>query len=168
MTSGRSNQVNFNGGTLVASATLPLGDGAGTVTFNVKNGGANIDTNSNTVTISNPLVNFGGTSTGGLTKLNTGTLVLSNTNTYTGATTVSGGRLTIGSSGTIDNTSGVSIDAGEFRYNSPPRSPKRLPSIPLAELSVAPAPSLRPSASPPAIPWPSAMAASARCLSVEH
>lgn len=45
-------------------------------------------------------------------------VVVSGTNTYAGSTTVGGGKLTVASTGTINGTSGVSIGAGEFRYNS--------------------------------------------------
>jgi autotransporter-associated beta strand protein len=57
---------------------------------------------------------------GGFTlgSLSTNTLTLSGTNTYTGATTVSAGKLTIASTGTINSTNAVSIGAGEFNYNS--------------------------------------------------
>ncbi len=54
----------------------------------------------------------------GLVKTGGGTMVLSAINRYTGATTITTGKLTISSTGTINNTSGVSIGAGEFNYNS--------------------------------------------------
>ncbi|MCE9610267.1 MAG: autotransporter-associated beta strand repeat-containing protein [Chthoniobacter sp.] len=53
-----------------------------------------------------------------LTKTGAGTQVLSGVNTYTGATNVNAGKLTIGSTGTINTTSAVSIGAGNFNYNS--------------------------------------------------
>jgi autotransporter-associated beta strand protein len=77
--------------------------------LNVKNGGAIIDTNGNTVTISNSLVNFGGTSTGGLTKSGAGTLTLNAANTYAGATTISAGTLALGASGSIATSSGLNL-----------------------------------------------------------
>ncbi len=110
VTSGRANAVNFNGGTFKASANMTLGNGTVPVTFNVKNGGAIIDTNGNTVTISNALVNFGGNSTGGLTKQNAGTLILSGTNTYNGTTTVSAGTLLI--NGSTAAASAINVASG--------------------------------------------------------
>ena len=53
-----------------------------------------------------------------VTKTGTGSWTLSSANIYTGTTTVSGGKLTIASTGTINSTSGVSIGEGEFNYNS--------------------------------------------------
>jgi autotransporter-associated beta strand protein len=53
-----------------------------------------------------------------ITKSGAGTWEFTKVNTYSGLTTVSGGKLTIASTGTINNTSGVSIGAGEFNYNS--------------------------------------------------
>jgi len=53
-----------------------------------------------------------------LTKSGAGFLTLSGANSYTGATYVNEGKVTVGSTGTINGTSGVSIGAGEFNYNS--------------------------------------------------
>ena len=53
-----------------------------------------------------------------LTKTGAGTQVLSGGNTYTGQTNVNAGKLTIGSTGTINTTSAVSIGSGNFNYNS--------------------------------------------------
>jgi fibronectin-binding autotransporter adhesin len=48
----------------------------------------------------------------GLTKSGASTLTLSGTNTYSGATLISGGTLKLDATGTIDNTSGVSLGTG--------------------------------------------------------
>ncbi len=50
-------------------------------------------------------------------KTGSGTWTLSGANLYSGSTTISGGKLTI-SAGNINATSGVSINGGEFNYNS--------------------------------------------------
>jgi len=71
--------------------------------------------------ITQAVANSGGTAGGarGLTKLGTGTLVLSNTNTYTGSTTVSAGMLAITGSGSINDSSGITVASGaHFKYNS--------------------------------------------------
>jgi len=91
---------NFNGGTLKAfsgtnfAATFMTG-----LDFAyVKSGGAIINTagvigNNGNVVIAQPLLD--GTGGGGLTKEGTGTLTLTGNNTYTGATTINGGKLAI-------------------------------------------------------------------------
>ena len=83
-------EFNFDGGQFVAAGgvTFPAD-----VTANVKNGGAKIDTNGFSATVASPMANFGGTSTGGLTKSGLGTLTLSGNNTYAGGTSVTGGKL---------------------------------------------------------------------------
>jgi autotransporter-associated beta strand protein len=53
------------------------------------------------------------TGSGGLTKINPGTLLLGNTNNnYTGATAVNGGILKLGAAGALSGTSGVSVASG--------------------------------------------------------
>ncbi|MES2981026.1 MAG: autotransporter-associated beta strand repeat-containing protein [Verrucomicrobiota bacterium] len=58
-----------------------------------------------------------GASTAFLVKNNTGKLTLTNTNTFDGATTISGGILEVSGTGTI-NSSEVTLNGGNFRYNS--------------------------------------------------
>ena len=74
--------------------------------------------------------NGGGTFTGTITdsnngtdniqlhKYGTGTQILTGTNTYSSSTVVGGGKLTISGTGSINNTTGISIGAAEFNYNS--------------------------------------------------
>ena len=85
-----SGTVNFNGGVLRALGANA--DFLRVTTANVLGGGAVIDTNSYNVTITQNLLNGG---SGGLTKLGSGTLTLTGTNTYIGNTTVSAGRLAV-------------------------------------------------------------------------
>ncbi|WP_424631033.1 autotransporter domain-containing protein [Bradyrhizobium sp. SYSU BS000235] len=83
--------------------------GAGTVT----NGGGSAATltanGNNSSTIFSGVIENGSAPTA-LTKAGTGTLVLSGTNTFTGATTVNAGRLMI--DGSIVSSSGVQVNAG--------------------------------------------------------
>lgn len=60
----------------------------------------------------------GAVATGNVIKSGTGSLTLSGVSAYTGTTTVSGGKLTIASTGNINTTSSVSIGAGELNYNA--------------------------------------------------
>ena len=93
---GGTSTFNFNGGTLQArTATTSFMTGLDFAY--VKSGGAKIKTDV-AITIGQALLD--GTGGGGLTKSGTGTLTLtSNANTYTGATTISGG--------TLDLTTGI-------------------------------------------------------------
>lgn len=101
VTSGLTKEFNFNGGQLVAGAHIPVFSG---LTLNVKNGGANINTNGFSLTLGDALVNSGGTSTGGLTKSGAGTLTLAGSNTYAGATTITAGSLALGGNHVLPGT----------------------------------------------------------------
>ena len=94
--------TSFANATNTISAKVALGAGQ---TWNVASG--------KTLTVSGAV-----SGTNSLTKADSGTVTLSGANTYTGATIVSGGKLIVSSTGTINLTSGVTIGAAEFNYNS--------------------------------------------------
>ena len=81
---------NFNGGVLQAAAGASSNFMSGLTAAYVKSGGATIDTNGQTVTINQTLLDGGG---GGMSVTGGGTLILANSNTYAGGTTLNGGWL---------------------------------------------------------------------------
>ena len=116
----------LNAGTLAANSTSALGDGSATNTL-IFNGGTLqaggtitspstrtvtltstglIDTNANSVSVAGIM-----SGTGGLTKNGTGTLTLSGVNTYTGATSVNAGTLSVNGTA-IANTVAVTVLSG--------------------------------------------------------
>ena len=79
---------------------------------------------------------------GGLTKKGTGKLTLtSNANSYTGPTVVEAGTLALGSTGSIDNTSRISIAAGATLDVSAKTSPYALPGSALSASGATASPS---------------------------
>jgi autotransporter-associated beta strand protein len=106
---------NFNGGTLKATGAtanfINLG-GAGQ-SANILAGGAIIDSNGFNLTIPQPLASAG--SDGGLTKQGAGSLTLPAASAYDGPTTITGGTLIIATAGTINTSSGVTINGPDAK-----------------------------------------------------
>jgi autotransporter-associated beta strand protein len=94
------NQLGFNGGTLASTASFTLNANRG-VALNA--GGGTFNTAPGTT------LSYGGTvaGTGTLTKTNTGTLILSGANTYTGATNINGGTLSISADNNLGTAPGA-------------------------------------------------------------
>jgi fibronectin-binding autotransporter adhesin len=92
--------ISFNGGTLQYNVSAPTTDYS--ARFNTgasQQYRVNVSA-SNTVTFSSNLASAGGT----LTKLSTGTLILAAANTYSGATTISGGTLQLNNALALQNS----------------------------------------------------------------
>jgi autotransporter-associated beta strand protein len=101
---GAGDELNFNGGGLQFNGVFdPSGR---TITF--ESGGAILDTQTNNVTMANSIGNGGA---GGLTKQGSGTLTLSKSPNYNGATVVNAGTLQLGSGATLPSATTVSLTA---------------------------------------------------------
>jgi len=102
-----SGALSFGGGTLKTTAGF-----TSTRNITLNAGGGTIDTNGNSPTLSGVI-----SGTGGLTKTGAGTMTLSGNNTYSGATNISQGTLSVGGTGigdasAVTATSGATLDLG--------------------------------------------------------
>jgi autotransporter-associated beta strand protein len=97
---GTTSGIVFDGGTLRTTSGLILNQ---PITLNW--GGGTIDTVGNSDTLNGVI-----SGCGDLTKIGSGTLTLTNINTYTGETTISAGTLALTGIGSIANSSGVTAN----------------------------------------------------------
>ncbi|MEI8290088.1 MAG: PA14 domain-containing protein [Verrucomicrobiota bacterium] len=119
---GANSLLNFNGGKLAAGANgnlIATNSTTRNATNLVQSGGAIIDAGTFTVTNPLPLIQDPRSTGGGLTKLGGGTLVLGNSNNYTGGSTISSGTLEVqkdGGLGTgnviVGNGAALKLDSG--------------------------------------------------------
>lgn len=116
----------YTGNTTISGGTLEIG-GTGSLGYISSGGGNYAGTISIASTNSGRLVynssatqTLGGVISGaGALLVEDGTLELTNSNTYTGATTIDGGRLAVTGTGNINQTSAINVSAGaSFVYNS--------------------------------------------------
>jgi fibronectin-binding autotransporter adhesin len=100
---------------------------SGTVSFSQAStlgglsGSRNLDMGTRTLSIgnNNASTTFSGVlSNGALTKLGAGDLSLSGSSSYAGATSITGGRLVVAPGGSINSTSGITLNGGSLRYDS--------------------------------------------------
>lgn len=101
--------INFNGATIKATGNTNTGsffNNFADSSLNVQSGGLRMDTNGNTITVTQGL-----SGAGGVTKSGAGTLKLTGTSTFGGASTVSAGTLL--NNGSLGSTA-VTVSTGAF------------------------------------------------------
>ncbi len=103
----------FDGGTLRADSTTTANSTilSGLTAAQIKNGGASLDTNGVSVSISQALADFSG-NTGSLTKTGAGVLTLTGSNSYSGGTTVNTGVLSYGNKNAMPVSGTTTVAAG--------------------------------------------------------
>jgi hypothetical protein len=101
---GGTNTLKITGGSASVNGGMSGGTGTSALTLDPGTG--------NTFTYAGVISNFN------TVEAKSGTVDLSGTHTYTGATTVSGGKLKVTGTGSINSTSGVAVTGGTFEYDS--------------------------------------------------
>ena len=126
-----SGGTTMTGGTLQVTDNASIGTGAGVFDggtfqsvsdnlsfanpFFVNTAGGTVDTSGYTLTLSGPIAN--GDGPGGLTATGFGVLVLTGTGSYTGGTTIAGGKLILGNGGTSGSIVGDVVDDGLLGFD---------------------------------------------------
>ena len=107
---GNGTALNFDGGTLQFSGVFD--PSVRTITFQAS--GGTIDTQGYNIVLAHSIGNGG---SGGLTKLGSGTLTLSASANYSGATTISNGTLQLASAGSLPANAAVSLTANTAKLD---------------------------------------------------
>ncbi|WP_266171348.1 autotransporter-associated beta strand repeat-containing protein [Dyella subtropica] len=99
----------YTGGTTISAGSLQIGNGGTTGGI-----GGNVTNNGSLVFDRSDAVSFGGviSGSGSLSQMGSGTLTLTSVNPYSGTTTINAGKLALSGSGSIANSSNVSVASG--------------------------------------------------------
>ncbi|HJR56016.1 MAG TPA: autotransporter-associated beta strand repeat-containing protein [Rhizomicrobium sp.] len=103
----------YTGGTTISAGTLQLGNGniAGSVTGNIVNNATLVFNPGNTVTYAGVISGTGGV------RIDSGEIILTANNSYTGGTTVAGSNLQLGNGGAAGSVAGNIVSNGFLRFN---------------------------------------------------
>src|SRR5439155_6593210 len=108
---GAAGALSFNGGTLRVTGTA-FTSTARTINWGVNGGGFDIANAGNSFTVNQTIG-----SVGALTKVGTGSLILTAANTYVGGTTISAGTLQLGNGGTTGSVTGNVVNNAALAFN---------------------------------------------------